>query len=241
MNREKLKAVLYIVVFLLVVSVVCAWLTARDTTTAAVTAETEQPVVWTPVPAQAGEPTPTPVPASAQAVYTTPAPAASTPKPTAKPTPTPAPTPTPTPVPTPEPTATPVPFTGTTIGSGSFSSSTGLPLNIVADWEAVTVNENQIEVTVTVKAISYTLYLTQLSNALNIQVGDQYASIGTPSLNVEGAGQNTSTLGSNIFTVTLHSGEVLTIPIAVEWHYNGIYSDTQIDSIECGGTVTLTR
>ena len=95
MNKGRIKAVLLIVVFLLVVAVICSWLTGtdkKDEQPADITnppEESSNVIVIDPNGSQSTAPVTTPAP-----------PASSAPVPTPTPVPTPAPTPTPTPTPT---------------------------------------------------------------------------------------------------------------------------------------------
>ena len=116
MNSGKIKAVLFIIVFLLVTAVVASWFVSRDPAengdpagaSATIQPVDELPVVITP------EPT---------AVLITPQPKVTPSIPKQTPAPTPAPTPVPTPIPTPEPT--PEPVYGVTLGEGSFAFNVG--------------------------------------------------------------------------------------------------------------------
>ena len=140
--KNKLVAVLFIVVFVLLVAVIFSLLNdGQDTTNIddvrLNATETQSPVVT---------------------ALPTFAPAEATAEPTLLPLPTEAPTPTPVPTPTPEPTPTPVPV-GTDLGSGSFESTSPVQgLNIVADWSAKTVDDSTVAVTVTVSTMSYSLH-----------------------------------------------------------------------------------
>ena len=48
-------------------------------------------------------------------------------------------------------------------------------------------------------------------------------------------------IGTKTFTVDLAPGESKTLLLGVEWGYGGTYSGIQLDSIECGGNITLSR
>ena len=151
MTSGKIKAVLFIIVFLLIVAVLASWFVSRD--------ETGAPA---PEPAAVEAP-----PADDTLVVVTPEPTAVliTPQPTpvATPKPTPAPTPVPTPAPTPAPLFDISPAItagsyGDPLGSGSFSSSYGLGIDLVSDWSVSVVDAESVSVTVTVSVQSGTLY-----------------------------------------------------------------------------------
>ncbi len=247
MNRGKLKATLFIVVFLLVVAVICSWLVSKDEE-----GGSNVPVVQvTPVPAIMTQSTPTPSPASSTAAAMTPPPSsggnAGTPRPT--PTPTPKPTPTPTPTPKPTPTPTPVPnqggtteaFVGRSLGSGNFVSDTSLMLYTTAEWAARTISPTEIQVTVTVRLTSLSLQSAETYGGLHISVGSQYQTLGTPGINYTSNENHVTTLGSATFTFGMSDGQSAVLPVNVMWEFNGSYHDMPIDNIECGGSITLAR
>ena len=232
MNFSKLKAVVFILVFLLVLALVVHWGLELDAKKHA-SDPTEEPLIIEATPEPVHEtPSPTPEP-----VHTAPTPPpaqpVSTPKPTQAPAPTPAPTPQP--APTPAPTPTPAPA-GKDLGSGSFRSSTGTGMELLCSWSAVSVDDNKAQVTLTIGVESATIYLNELVDRIHLRVGDQTGRITQPALSYEG-GRTTHQFGSKTFTVDLSQGS--SFNVAVEWHYSGSYGGTQLDVIECGGTITL--
>ena len=141
-------------------------------------------------------------------------------------------------VPTPVPTQPPIP-TGQKLGSGSFHSETGTGLNLICDWTAVSVEGNKAEVTITVSCESYSLYLSEMGDNIFLRVGDQPAQMAQPQLSIEG-GYTVTNFGSRTFTLPLSEGSN-NFSVAVEWHFNGSYSGVPLEVIECGTTITLTR
>ena len=228
MSRGRIKAILFIIVFLLIAAVIASWLTGRDK-------QNESPAVNEPsgsteITVIGDEPTP-------PATHETPTPAASaTPIPVPAPTPTPAPDATPTPEPTPTPAAT-----GLSLGSGSFRSDTGTALNLKAEWSAKTVSSTQAEITVTVSVDSYSLYLQAVPQSVHLSVGGQYASLDAPAVSYDGSAATNTVLGSKTFTVDLADGSAADYSVAVEWHFGGTYGGQELDVIECGGTISLAR
>ena len=242
MNLSKIKAVFFILVFLLALALVVNWamkLDAKKHANDVPPAETEISEPQQP----AAQETPAPITGASQNVPTapTPVPQQSNPQPqnnnnnnnNTQPAPTPAPTPAP--APTPVPTPTPVPA-GLSLGSGSFSSDTGTGLNLLCDWSAVTAEGNKATVTLTIGVRSSSIYLNEWTDNIGLRVGDQTATMTQPSLDYTG-GETTHTFGSKTFTVDLSKGR--SFPVAVEWHYNGSYGGTPIDVIPCGGTINL--
>ena len=137
-------------------------------------------------------------------------------------------------------TAEPGAFVPTVIGSGSFESDTPTPLNIRADWTATAISETQVEVFVVVNCLHQTLYTGEY-NPVNIMVGDQYASIYGTRIRSDSYDYQETKLAERTFTLDLSQGESTNIWINVAYEYGGTYFGVRLDSIECGGNVTLSR
>ncbi len=235
MSKGKIKAVLFIIVFLLAIAVAINLLVdmqserkAEATPTGDPYANTVTPSIETQPAVETAQPTPAVAPSTA---------------PTATPVPaTPVPTPTPTPVPTatPEP-AQPIIPQGEVIGSGSFTSDTGTPLNIRADWTATVLDSENVEVTVNVYLISYQIEVRELYDAVNVSVGDQYASANSPAIKWENNTRLESLLASTVHTLRLPSGSSASFPLAAQYQFGGTYSKVELPVIECGGTIELSR
>lgn len=235
MSKGKIKAVLFIIVFLLAIAVAINLLVdmqserkAEATPTGDPYANTVTPSIETQPAVETAQPTPAAAPSTA---------------PTATPVPaTPVPTLTPTPVPTatPEP-AQPIIPQGEVIGSGSFTSDTGTPLNIRADWTATVLDSENVEVTVNVYLISYQIEVRELYDAVNVSVGDQYASANSPAIKWENNTRLESLLASTVHTLRLPSGSSASFPLAAQYQFGGTYSKVELPVIECGGTIELSR
>ena len=228
MNKGRIKAVVLIIVFLLVVAVICSWLTNTDKKDEKPADNTNPPeessnvIVIDPNGSQSTAPVNTPAP---------------TPVPT--PTPTPAPTPTPTPAPTPTPT--PTPAYGDNLGSGTFKSDTGVPINLKADWSVKTISASQVEVTIKVSVDSYAIHLQAVPYAVKLSVNGEYVTMDAPAVDYDGSAATNTVFGSKTFTVNLSEGSSANIPVAIEWHFGGTYGGQEIDVIECGGTISVSR
>lgn len=229
--KGKITAVLFIVVFVLVVAVVFTFLTSWDKGRNEPN-EPEDPtgtaeVVVVPPsssPETGYEATPTPE----APVQTT----------------EPGPTPTPTPEATPEPTPTPTPeavYSPADLGSGSFASDTGAKLDIRADWSAKTVSSSQIEVTVTVSLNSYSLHMQAVPNSVNVNLDGQYVSLDAPAVDYDGSEGINTVLATKTFTVSLAQGESDSLNLNVEWHFGGTYGGVELPVIECGGSISVAR
>ena len=295
MKTNRTTALLMLLVFLLVVSVVIIFLTGLDrpastsnpyqnvTATAVPTVAVETPE---PTPTPEATPTPTPVPTNAPVYYP---PSTSMPSETAQPVRTSTPPPAGVSVPsgtgaattstsTGTAGATPIPGadanmlpaqdlipivpgantaasgnadagnaasvipTGTSLGSGTFRSDSGTSINIHADWTALVSGPSTVDITVTAYVDSYSLYTTASPDVLNIAVDGQYFSLASPAIEIPTTTQPVSTkINSRTVTVTLSGGDTRAIPVEVIWHYRGTYGGTYLDSIECGGNITLSR
>lgn len=232
MARGKIKAVLFIIVFVLAVAIGCnALIDLSENKAPEVTAD---PFLTTPSPdaGQSGSlPLETAVPTATPIPVQTPAP---TPAPTAAPTPVPVPTATPAPAPTPAPV-------GQVLDSGSVRSQTGLPIDIRADWMATVLDSDRVQVQVTVVLESYALQIAESYNAVNVSVGDQYASCNSPAVDYDGSAKLETVLGTTSHTLYLAQGTSDSFPLAVEYHFGGTYSGEELPVIECGGSIVLSR
>lgn len=227
MAKGKIKAVLFIIVFVLAVAIICNAL--MDLSAPKEPEATADPYLGTPVPeGQDGGlalgtavPTATPVPVQTIA-------------PTVAPTPVPVPTATPAPTPTPAPV-------GQVLDSGSFRSQTGLPIDIRADWTATVLDNERIQIQVMVVLESYALQIAEGYRAVNVSVGDQYASCDAPAVDYDGSAKLETVLGTTSHSLYLSQGTSGSFPLAVEYHFGGVYSGEELPVIECGGSITLSR
>ena len=153
-------------------------------------------------------------------------------------------TPAPTPVPTPEPTPVPQPA-GMLLGNGTFVSSSGALLNIHADWEAAVADDSHITVTVTVYADHYQLH-NNASYSLFIDLGDDSQGMTTADIQYDEGTLKSSVLGTATFTESLARWEAKSFPLHVKWNFGGVYGDghgnhIDVSQITCGGNIDLTR
>lgn len=237
MSKGRIKAVLFIIVFLLVIAVAVNLLMDMQSERKADAAPTNDPYANTVTPSVETQPaleTPQPTPAIAPSTAPTATPVPATQVPTQAPTPTPIPTATPEPV-------QPVIPQGEVIGSGSFTSDTGTPLNLRADWTATVLDAERVEVTVNVYLVSYQIEVRELYNAVNVSVGDQYASENSPAIKWENNTKLETLLASTVHTLSLPSGSSASFPLAAQYQFGGTYSKVDLPVIECGGTIELSR
>lgn len=237
MSKGRIKAVLFIIVFLLVIAVAVNLLMDMQSEKKAEATPTNDPYANTVTPSVETQPaleTPQPTPAIEPSVAPTATPTPAAPMPTATPTPTPIPTATTEPV-------QPVIPQGEVIGSGSFTSDTGTPLNLRADWTATVLDSERVEVTVNVYLVSYQIEVRELYNAVNVSVGDQYASADSPAIKWENNTRLETLLASTVHTLSLPSGSSASFPLAAQYQFGGTYSKVELPVIECGGTIELSR
>ena len=217
MTTGKIKAVLFIIVFLLVVAVICSWIVSKDPQYEP-SAATEPILTPTPVPT----PDPTPEPTAVLI----------TPKPT--------PVPTPTPAPLFDPPAQAAPFNyGDTLASARFQSLSGTSVDIEADCSVTAIDADSVNVTVRVNALSYALYSGVVP--LGISVNGQYSTIDAAPVDYSGGTLATSFLGAQNFTVRAPAGATTNVSVSVSWQFNGTVGESYLPSLECGGSIVVTR
>lgn len=235
MTKGKLQSIVLIVVFLLLIAVICSLLLKLEKDDG-----TEMPDV-TAAPSIVDPGSADTTAAPTQAPVITPAP---TPSPTPTPTPTPAPTPTPTPAPTPTPTPaiTPAPVSGTVITQGKFLSDTGVGLNLQADYTVTALDDSKVTITVTISCNTYGLQLNELYQGIGVNVNGAAKTMSQPGFTYDGAsGLKNIVFGSCTFTVDCAVGSSVTVPLAAEWQFGGTYSGKELDVIECGGKIAISR
>ena len=230
MNKGRFVAVLFVIVFLLVLALSVNLLMDLQNSKKEAEALHSQSVS---LPA-AETPAPTPVP-------DTPAP---TPEPTATPVPTTdpfyaetaAPLPSLVPIPTPTPAVA-----GDIVASGVFTSETGVPLDLRAEWEAEVLDNDRVLVTVNVYLDSYQLHIKEASRSVNVSVGESYATADSPSVDWDNSAKLETLLATTAHTLTLPVGSGADFPLQVEYYFGGVYSEVELPVIECGGTITINR
>ena len=230
MDKGRIKAVLFIVVFLLVMAVAVNLLIDMQ-------AERKQETVHVsadPYAAPSASPAPVELTAATQAPVFTQPPVPVTPAPT------PVPTPVPTPAPTPVPTPVPLPA-GELIGSGSFTSETGVPMNVRAVWTANVLDANRVKVTVEVWLDSYSLHIIAVNNCVNVSVGDSYVSANAPAVDHSENTKIETLLATTEHVVNLADGQSASFPLQVEYQFGGEYHKKELPVVECGGSIELHR
>ena len=231
--KGKLVAVLFVIVFVLLIAVVFSLLNDNTSTADISSFRIQSKNTDGGIVSSIETPPPTATPETAWL-----------PNPTTAPEAVPV-TPAPTPAPTPVPTPTPAPA-NVVIGSGTFESNSGTYLNITADWKATTVSDSQVDITVKVSAKSYQLDYTGFPNAVHIAVGDKYESCAANTVSYLENNLALNELATHTISVNLPAGSSNSFPLQVVWDFNGVYGSptmgpVPITSLECGGTITLSR
>ena len=138
------------------------------------------------------------------------------------------------PTPEPLPTETPEPagVDPSLLASGSFRSDTGTPLNLVADWRAISLTESTARITVTLSLESYSLGVGERrSNVLTFNGEDYYFM--TDPIEIEG--------GDFVKTqIYVWSKEIplsqLSFQLSARWNLKGSYSKKEMETIELSGS-----
>ena len=232
MDKRRIKAVIFILLFLLVMAVAVNLLLDME--------KDKREVVHLPSESAAPAPTETPAPTEVPA----------TPAPTPVPTPTPEPTRDPyidtpaTPVPTlqplPTPTGTPTPE-GEELGTGTFRSETGVGLNVRAEWTANVMDAKHVRVTMQIWLDSYSLHLIQVNNCVNVSVGESYVTANAPAVDIDDNSAHQTLLATTEHVINLSDGESRSFPVQVEYQFGGTYQQQELPVIECGGAIELKR
>lgn len=148
---------------------------------------------------------------------------------------------TPSPVETPAPEAADIGAEAGSSGlvdvSGSIRSDTGTALNLIADWEWVSVSARNVRLTVTLYLESYSLSVSErYGNTLRI--GDETVTFRTPELEVPSGDLVKTELYSWSETFTLPEGGSLSTDISATWGFAGSYSGTELPEISLSGRIS---
>ena len=101
---------------------------------------------------------------------------------------------------------------------------------------------NTVGVKVDVYLESYSLQIIASNNAVNVSVGDSYQSANTPDVNIDdNSAVHDTLIATTMHTIPLSGGEARSVPMQVQYLFRGTYFQKEIDTIECGGAITLSR
>lgn len=128
---------------------------------------------------------------------------------------------------------------GEIIGSGTMASNTGVPINLRVDWTAVSISATEVRVTVTVKLEHY--QLNTGSRNVTVSLAGNSESFYGPEIQYNDGGFRSTEMGSRSFVINLAPGETASPVLYAGWSYNGSYSGTQLNVIEVNGNINISR
>ena len=76
---------------------------------------------------------------------------------------------------------------------------------------------------------------------LKISLGTQSVTITATAVDYEEKENLVSDMGSKTFTIDLAQGETATLPLEVEWQFQGTYSGKDFPVLSCSGDISLER
>ena len=76
---------------------------------------------------------------------------------------------------------------------------------------------------------------------MNVSVGDSYVSSDTPAVDWDQNVKIATLLATTEHAVPLAGGQSASFPVQVEYLFRGEYYNREIPSVECGGTIYLSR
>lgn len=148
---------------------------------------------------------------------------------------------------TPSPINTPIPATDDTEtggdydlvdASGSFRSDTGTALNLVADWECVSISAKNVRLTITLSLESYSLSVGERS-ANQLVLNGIPITYRTSSIEVPSGGLSKTELYTWSETLPLMEDGSLQQDLYAYWVFSGTYSGKEIDQLELSGHIAV--
>jgi len=76
---------------------------------------------------------------------------------------------------------------------------------------------------------------------VNVSFAGEFKTLNAPAITYDGAERIRNELASTSFIVDLPVGNSNTFTLAVEWQFGGVYMNTELPVIECGGPVSIVR
>lgn len=148
---------------------------------------------------------------------------------------------------TPSPVNTPIPTTDDVENggdydlvdaSGSFRSDTGTALNLVADWECISVSAKNVRLTITLSLESYSLSVGERS-ANQLVLNGIPITYRTSSIEVPSGGLSKTELYTWSETLPLMEDGSLQQDLYAYWIFSGTYSGKEIDQLEVSGHISV--
>lgn len=214
MTKQKTHVFIALVLVLLIIAAVIAWLTHDNT---------DQPQ----------EPDVTSAPVETEVPVTTAVPL--------EPTKTPEATAMPAETSSPEPVVTEAPQPAgqrTMNQSGSFKSDTGTKLNLIAEYNITSKNDSTLYVRVNIYVESYSLEIGSRTGTIYVN-GQGYRFTSNPINHTDNNKLQKTMITTALVEVPAEIGDVLQMPISIDWNYRGSYSGQEIEHIPMETTVTV--
>lgn len=121
--------------------------------------------------------------------------------------------------------------------SGSIRSDTGTALNLIADWEYVSVSARNVSLRITLYLESYSLSVGErYGNTLCI--GDETVTFRTPELEVPSGELVRTELYSFSETYTLPESGSLSTTLSAVWSFAGSYSGVELPELSLSGQIS---
>lgn len=122
--------------------------------------------------------------------------------------------------------------------SGSFRSDTGTALNLVADWECISVSAKKVRLTITLSLESYSLSVGERS-ANQLVLNGIPITYRTSAVEVPSGGLSKTELYTWSETLSLMEDGSLQQDLYAYWVFSGTYSGTEIDRLELSGHIAV--
>ena len=122
--------------------------------------------------------------------------------------------------------------------SGSFRSNTGTALNLVADWNCVSVSAKNVRLTITLSLESYSLSVGERS-ANQLVLNGIPITYRTSPMEVPSGGLSKTELYTWSETLQLMEDGSLHQDLYAYWVFSGTYSGVQIDKLELSGHIAV--
>ncbi len=116
--------------------------------------------------------------------------------------------------------------------SGEFRSETGVPLNVVVRWSTAPNTDGTYNLTLSASLVSRTLTAAQYADNLCFAIGENTFYKTAPAIDIPGADEVETPLGSQSTTVNPGS-----VPVSVSWAFKGTYAQQTIDKVTASAVI----
>ncbi len=122
--------------------------------------------------------------------------------------------------------------------SGSFRSDTGTALNLVADWECVSVNAKNVRLTIILSLESYSLSVGERT-ANQLVLNGVPVTFRTDALEIPSGGLSKTEIYTYTETIPMMEDGSLQQDLYVFWVFSGSYSGVEMDKLELSGHISV--